>query len=92
MPDVASQAAPGVTAIIGQERTSMAKKNDQAFFMCPRWIEVARALRIEAEFNQQKKIFSIETVWQKIEVLLGKKIATAHNIDYMGQVEPLARA
>jgi hypothetical protein len=70
----------------------MAKKNDQAFFVCPRWIEVAHAMRIGAEFNQQKKVLSIETVWQKIEVLLGKKIGTAHNIDYMGQVEPLARA
>jgi hypothetical protein len=70
----------------------MAKKNDQAFFICPRSIEIAHALRIEAEFNQQKKILSIETVWRKIEVLLGKKIATAHNIDYMGQVEPLTRA
>jgi hypothetical protein len=70
----------------------MAKKNDQALFICPRWIEVAHALRIGAESIQQKKILSIETVRPKIEVLLGKKIATAHNIDYMGQVEPLARA
>jgi hypothetical protein len=70
----------------------MAKKTDQAFFMFPRWIEVAHAVSIGAEFNQQKNILSIETFWQKIDVLLGKKIATPHNIDYMGQVEPLARA
>ena len=81
-----------MAATTGKSEQAMAKTSDQAFFICPRWNEVANALRIGAEFIQQKKILSIETVWQKIEVLLGKKIATAHNIDYIGQVEPLARA
>jgi hypothetical protein len=40
--------APGVTAIIGLEQAAMAKKKDRAFFICPRWNEVADAARIGA--------------------------------------------
>jgi hypothetical protein len=32
---------PGVTAIVALEQVKMAKKKDRAFFICPRWNEVA---------------------------------------------------
>ena len=44
-------AAPGVTAIIGLEQAAMAKKKDRAFFICPRWNEVADASRIGASMT-----------------------------------------
>jgi hypothetical protein len=37
-----------VTEIIALEQTEMAKKKDRAFFICPRWNEVADAPRIGA--------------------------------------------
>jgi hypothetical protein len=46
--DAASKAPPGVTEIIALEQTEMAKKKDRAFFICPRWNEVADAPRIGA--------------------------------------------
>jgi len=38
-------AASGVTAIGGWKQAGMAKKKDRAFFVCPRWNEVADAPR-----------------------------------------------
>jgi len=40
--------APGVTEIIALEQVEMAKKKDRAFFICPRWNEIADAPRIGA--------------------------------------------
>jgi hypothetical protein len=37
-----------VAASIGLEQKEMAKKKDRAFFICPRWNEVAEAPRIGA--------------------------------------------
>jgi hypothetical protein len=37
-----------ITATIGLEQAGMAKKKDRAFFVCPRWNEVADAPRIGA--------------------------------------------
>jgi hypothetical protein len=37
-----------VTAIVALEQAKMAKKKDRAFFICPRWNEVAEAPRIGA--------------------------------------------
>ena len=37
-----------MTAIITPEQAEMAKKKDRAFFICPRWNEVADAPRIGA--------------------------------------------
>jgi hypothetical protein len=37
-----------VAASIGPEQAEMAKKKDRAFFICPRWNEVAGAARIGA--------------------------------------------
>ena len=39
---------PGVTAIVALEQVKMAKKKDRAFFICPRWNEVADPSRIGA--------------------------------------------
>jgi hypothetical protein len=47
-PVAASTAAPGVTAIVALEQAKMAKKKDRAFFICPRWNEVAAPPRIGA--------------------------------------------
>jgi hypothetical protein len=46
--EVATPATPGVAPSTGLERAEMAKKKDRAFFICPRWNEVAEAPRIGA--------------------------------------------
>jgi len=48
MLDVASKATPSMTAIIRLEEPGMARKKDRAFFICPRWNEVAEAPGIGA--------------------------------------------
>jgi hypothetical protein len=42
------QVASGAVASIGSEHAEMARKKDRAFFICPRWNEVAEAPRAGA--------------------------------------------
>ncbi|HET6238993.1 MAG TPA: hypothetical protein VFE41_29175 [Acetobacteraceae bacterium] len=47
-PDLAAQAASGAMASIDPEHAEMARKKERAFFICPRWNEVAQASRAGA--------------------------------------------